>query len=256
MLDERLPLILLYATRVNRKFLRRPASVVFSMVQPLAWLVLIGWVLDRSGFEVSGVRYLSFFLPTAVALTLGYASFQGGIGTALEIEGGFARRLCHLGASPLQVLLGRWISDTSKAITQVFILLVVGDLLGASVIWQPYHLGVTLLVVLSFLIMGLAISNALAVGSGNSETTFALATVAIPITLLVSGAFVDRSDLPQPIRGLSYINPVSYALSALRGALGGDLEGPATVAGILLVVGTALLVLVSRSPALTLQPKK
>lgn len=239
-LDDRLPLTLLYARRINRKFLRRPASVVFSMMQPLTWLVLIGWVLDRSGLTVSGVPYLTWFVSTAVALTIGYASFQGGIGTAREIEGGFARRLVLLGADPLHLVLGRCLSDVAKGVLQSALLVALGAALGAELTDRLLGWLVFFCVVVGSMLAGLGTANMIAAAVRHSETTVAIAVVVIPVGLLVSDAYVPLDDLPAVVRIGAAMNPVAYALRALRDAsTGSPLAQPAMTALALAAIGMA-----------------
>ena len=246
-IDERLPLVLLYALRVNRKFLRRPASVVFSVLQPITWLVLIGWVLDQSGATVHGVRYLTWFLPTAVALTIGYSAFQGGIGTALELEAGFDRRLVLMGARGIEMMAGRWLSDIAKGVVQATVLVVLGALLGADLTTDPRAWLVFAWVVVAAMVAGLALSNAIAITVRHSETTFAVAVVVVPVGLLLSDAFVPRADLPEAIRVGALVNPMAHGLGALReAATAGALLGPGLTGVALAALGGVGLALVGR----------
>lgn len=230
--DERLPLVLLLARRVNRKFVRRPASVVFSLLQPLTWLVLIGWVIDRSGtvqFDQAG-SFISFFLPTAITLTICYVAFQGGIGTVLELESGFGRRLVARGVNHRTLLVGRWLSDIMKGVVQVTLIVVVGALLGAEFQYEASTIALLLALTVSGIVVGLVVANYVALLVGDSETTFAISVVLIPIGLLLSGAFVPAETLPAVVRWASVVNPVAHLLSGLRAALNGSLLHPAGVA--------------------------
>lgn len=231
---------------MNRKFGRRPASVLFSLLQPVVWLVLIGAVLDRAGLRVDDTRFMTFFLPTAIVTAIAYAALQGGIGAALDLESGVPQRLVLCGARPFDVMLGRWLSDASKALSQVALLLALGAGLGAGFARTPSALALLAAVVVALTMVGLGAFNLLALAAGDGETTFLGGLVVMPFVLMVSEAFVPARMLPRSLAVLAAVNPASYGLAAIRGAMAGAVVGPALTATALGAAGVAMLALLAR----------
>lgn len=244
-------LLFLSFGRVTRKFVRRPAAIAFSLAQPIVWMLLIGYVLDDAGLEAPTGRYLSFFLPTAVAMTIAYAGFQGGVGTALEIEGGFGLRLALLGADPRTVLLGRWLSDAAKAAVQVALLVAMGMGLGARLQLEVAGLLTALLACAGLMALWLAVSNWIAVRTSDSELTLGASLVLVPTGLLLSEALVPAERLPETVRLLASLNPAAWGLAALRSGFDGSPDAGSVVAGCaLLLVGSGGLLATARAPQL------
>src|SRR3982751_1176825 len=124
------------AARTLRNILRRPPFLAPLVLMPTLFLAINTGGLHRStdlpGFpHVDG--FLDFQLAGAMTQSLLLGGVMQGIGTALEIEGGFFDRLVASPIPRVAIVFGRILAGTAIAAGQVIWFLLLGLLFGADV---------------------------------------------------------------------------------------------------------------------------
>ncbi|MFI0820745.1 ABC transporter permease [Streptomyces sp. NPDC021098] len=201
--------------------------VVFSLLQPVIMLLLFSQVFGSMADPADlphGVRYIDYVVP-ALLITTGIASAQAaGVGLVGDMNNGMVARFRVLPTRLSLVLVARSLADLFRVATQLCVLLVVayvvldfhpaGGLPGTAA-----ALILTLFVIWS-LIWGFI---ALAAWLRGVELIASIAAlVMFPLTF-VSSAFVPLSALPEWLRWVAHLNPVTYAVEGSRRlALGWD----------------------------------
>lgn len=241
------------ARRTLRGALRRPQFLAPLVLMPTLFLAINTGGLQRStdlpGFPaVDG--FLDFQLAGAMTQSLLLGGVMQGIGTALEIEGGFFDRLVASPIPRVAIVLGRILAGTVIAAVQVAWFLILGLVFGVTI-----HGGVpgALLVLLIGAVAGTgfaALGVVLALRARNASTVQGIFPLVF-VVLFVSSAFFPLALLQAPADWVAEYNPLSYVADGMRDPIIGSisaepvLEGLAAAAG-LVAVFVALAVLALR----------
>jgi ABC-2 type transport system permease protein len=212
--------------RHTRHLLRSPLSIAFALVQPIVWLALYGQLFSRvtelSAFH--GTSYISFLTPGIIAMSALFSSGWVGIGITRDLDNGVLERLL---ASPVRrsaILVGRLANLALTIVTQSVILLLLGVLLGARYSKSAYWSWTLVLadsILLSACIGGLSLALA-AVTRKEEAVIGGVNFLLLPLAFL-SPVLIEPALMPNWMRLLSKLNPVTWAVDGCRVALQGHL---------------------------------
>jgi ABC-2 type transport system permease protein len=231
------------ALRTLRSLLRRPQFLAPLVLMPTLFLAINTGGLHRTtglpGFpRVDG--FLDFQLAGAMTQSLLLGGVMQGIGTALEIEGGFFDRLVASPIPRVAIVLGRILAGTAIAAAQVVWFLALGAIFGVSFHGGPLGL---LLVVMTGAVAGTgfaALGVLIALRARNASTVQGIFPLVF-VVLFVSSAFFPRALLEAPADWFAEVNPLSYVADGMRDPIvsgisaGPVLEGLAAAAGLVAV---------------------
>src|SRR5260221_3851598 len=120
-------------TRYLRAFLRQPAYVAFTLVQPVIWLFLYGLLFKRvveiPGF--TGSSYIAFLTPGVVAMSALFSTGWSGMSYVIDMERGVMDRFL---VSPVRrgaLIGGELIYQSGMTLLQSLIILGLGLLAAA-----------------------------------------------------------------------------------------------------------------------------
>ncbi|KAA5830631.1 ABC transporter permease [Saccharopolyspora hirsuta] len=209
--------VFLLAQRSLRALLTDPRILVFSMLQPLIMLVLFGQVFGQVMAAPAGGNYINYLMPAILITTSLGAGIQSGIGLIADIRNGVVARLRALPVNPSSVLFGRSVADLARSAFQLVVLLVVAWLLFG---FAPAG---GIVGVLGSLLLALLVSwaltwvfLALASWVRKEEIMQNIGFLAMFPLIFVSSAFVPLDMLPDWLRPLAVVNPLTYAVNASR----------------------------------------
>jgi ABC-2 type transport system permease protein len=206
------------ARRTLMGAVRRPQFLAPLVIMPTLFLAVNTGGLTRTtdlpGFPAVG-GFLDFELAGAITQSLLLGGVMQGIGTALEIEGGFFDRLVAAPIPRVSIVLGRILAGSAIAAGQVLWFLALGLLFGARV-----HAGVpgVLLVLVIGVLAGTgfaALGVVLALRARNASTVQGIFPIVFVI-LLVSSAWFPRELLQAPASWFADYNPLSYIAEGMR----------------------------------------
>jgi ABC-2 type transport system permease protein len=230
------------ATRTLRNVLRRPQFLAPLVLMPTLFLAINTGGLHRStdlpGFpHVDG--FLDFQLAGAITQSLLLGGVMQGIGTALEIEGGFFDRLVASPIPRVSIVLGRILAGTAIAAAQVVWFLVLGAIFGVS-----FHGGVLglLLVVMIGALAGTgfaALGVLIALRARNASTVQGIFPLVF-VVLFVSSAFFPRALLEAPADWFAEFNPLSYVADGMRDPIISGISATPVLEGLAAAVGLVL----------------
>ena len=205
--------------RYVRRLVREKYTLMFTLLQPLFWLVLFGSLFSvlGAGFAPEG-NYFDFVLPGIVVLNVLGAGLAAGIEVMFDKETGFLHRLLACPISRFSLITARLIYVVANSLLQVFILLLVASFLGATFPGGPGGIAVILLVsILLALAIG-SLSLVLAfVYKSHGEFFATIGFVNMPLFFL-SSALVPLASMPPWMRTLAEINPLTWAIDVARAA--------------------------------------
>jgi ABC-2 type transport system permease protein/oleandomycin transport system permease protein len=204
----------LMARRNLRHTFREPQLLVFSTIQPVIFVLLFRYVFG--GAISTGTAYVDYLMPGIFVQTTVFGSMLTGLGLAYDMDSGILDRFKSLPMSRSAVLVGRTLTDMLRNLFVVFLMLVVGLLVGFHIHGGIGGLlgGVGLILAFGFAfswisaLLGIAIRNPEAVQSAGFIWVF-------PLTF-VSSAFVRVQTMPTWLQGFANLNPFTITVNAAR----------------------------------------
>ncbi|MGA3059397.1 MAG: ABC transporter permease [Candidatus Bathyarchaeia archaeon] len=204
--------------RAMKKFLRTPISMVFSLLQPIIFLVLLTQVFNKfgslPGFPAGG--YLEFAVAGILFFNLLNSTMQAGISMVDDINSGYLSKILVTPVSRSAILLGRLLSDAVRMLIQSAIILVIAYLLGATFATGVFGILLVFLTVVFFGVAWSGIYLAVGLATKSSEATTTIGVVMLFPLLFISIALVPFKFLPRWAQTVSSFNPVSYGVNVIR----------------------------------------
>jgi ABC transporter DrrB family efflux protein len=232
---------LLIAKRNLLVWLRVPAYLVFTVIQPVMFVLLFVYVFGGAIPVSTPGGYVNFLIPGIIAQTAAFASFATAIGLAQELKKGVIDRLRSMPMARSAVLTGRLAADTVRMLVTILIIVGVGYAVGFRFLNGPGPAAgmVVLATAFGLAICTIAAFTGLAIGDEESVQAFGLIWL-FPLTF-VSSAFVPISTMPGWLQAFASHQPVTYVVDTMRAlALGGPIaenlwKSTAWLAGIFIV---------------------
>jgi ABC-2 type transport system permease protein len=204
--------------REVKRYLRSRPQIVGSLAQPLMYLLVLGFGLGPV-FQQSGQgSYLQFMAPGVVGMGILFTSIFSGVGLLWDRQFGFLKETLVAPVPRLHIMAGRTLGGATIAMIQGTLVLAVSLLAGfrpASVAAIPLAILFMALIALVFAALGTAIGSALKDMQGFQ---FIMNFLVMPIFFL-SGALYPLNNLPTLLAAATRLDPLSYGIDGLRGAL-------------------------------------
>jgi ABC-2 type transport system permease protein len=209
--------------RSLKKLYRNPILLMFSLLQPIIFLLLFTQLFKNlgglGGFPTS---YVAFATP-GILLQNGFtSSLQSGTSMVDELTSGFLSNMLVTPVNRSAILLGRLLSDATRVIMQSLIILVMAYFLGAVFVTGISGVVLALFTIAFFGLAWSGISLAIGLRTKRAETVTAIGFFMTFPLLFMSTALFPQKFLPAIFQTVSNFNPVSYNVNAIRDlALGG-----------------------------------
>ena len=221
-------------------WLRVPAYIVFTVIQPVIFTLMFRYVFGGA-IPIQGTSYVEFLIPGIVAQTAAFATFGTAIALAQELQKGVIDRLRSMPMARSAVLNGRLVADTTRMTVTILIVIGVGyavDFRFQNGAWLALCM-IVLAIVFGVAICCISAYTGLAIGDEESVQAFGLIWL-FPLTFL-SSAFVPTDTMPGWLQAFANNQPFTYVVNTMRAmALGGPIEANlwksiAWIAGIFIV---------------------
>jgi ABC transporter DrrB family efflux protein len=223
-------------------WMRVPAYIMFTVIQPVMFVLLFRYVFGGAIPVNTPGGYVNFLLPGIIGQTAAFATFGTAIALAQELQKGVIDRLKSMPMARSAVLAGRLVADTARMFLTIVIVIGVGYAVGFRF---QNGAGLAVAMVVLATVFGLAICciaafTGLAIGDEESVQAFGLVWL-FPLTFL-SSAFVPIATMPGWLQAFANNQPVTFVIDTMRAmALGhAPIEAPllksiAWLAGIFIV---------------------
>ena len=197
-------------------WMRVPAYLVFTVIQPVIFVVLFRYVFGGAiPVHVPG-GYVNFLMPGIIAQTAAFATFGTAIALAQELQKGVIDRLRSMPMARSAVLTGRLTADAARMLLVILIVVGVGYAVGFRFLngFGPAVAMIALATVFGLAISTIAAFTGLAIGDEESVQAFGLIWL-FPVVFL-SSAFVPIQTMPGVLQGFANNQPVTYVIDAMR----------------------------------------
>ncbi len=208
---------------------RAPAQLYFSLIQPLIWFLLFGQVFSRltTGFGASSGgqnsitaqfgtdNYSAFFLPAIIIQMMVFGSANSALGIINDDQTGYLNKLRVAPINRLAILAGNLLADLTRMLLQVLVLLIVGILFGVRLEHPELVLVIFIVSALFGLMMG-GLGLYIGLTTRSTQATFLVINFFTLPLIFTSSAQLPTSLLPDWLQTVSQLNPVTYAINALR----------------------------------------
>lgn len=200
-----------YMQRDLLRWSRTKLNVVSTLALPMAWLVFVGLTLPLD----FGGNYLDFITPSILVLTMLSAGLSGGISLMFDKTLGYLNKFLAMPAPRETILLGKIGFISARGLLQATIILVFSVIIGATVHSPLYYLW-TYVVLLLFGVLMAAFGTTVALFLKEHDTYAAIqAIISMPL-FFTSTALMPREEMPNWLATIALVNPVSYAIDAIR----------------------------------------
>ena len=210
--------VLALARRWQIELLRERLNLFFSATQPAIWLIFFGAGVERAiDTSVIGTDdYISFMLAGIIAFTVVGNGVSGAMPLLWDKETGYLDRLMSMPIARSSVIVSRFLFQVIQQTIQILLVVAVALILGVRI--EAGALGiVVILVAAALLTMSVtAAFSALAYAVPQHGTFFAIVGfISLPL-LFMSNAFVPLDAMPAWMRLVATVNPLTYAIEAMR----------------------------------------
>jgi ABC-2 type transport system permease protein len=204
--------------RELKRYLRSRVQIFVSLAQPAFFLFAFGFGFGPV-FEKAGQgSYLQFMAPGIVGAGVVLSSVFSGIAMLWDRQFGFLKETLVAPVPRLHVMIGRTLGGATVGMIQGVLVLLVCIILG----FRPQH-WISLLSALSFLAMVAISFAALGMTMGSMiqdmQGFHVISNLIVLPMFFLSGALYPLSQLPKVLTVITCINPLSYGVDGLRGAL-------------------------------------
>jgi len=227
--------------REMKWFVRGKSRLISSLIQPFLWLAIMGVGMSAAFPMQGGASYLQFIVPGVIGMTLIFSSMMSGVSVLWDKQFGFMKEILVAPVSRTHVMLGKALGGMTVSMLQGTLLLLAAGLLVG--VWPPsiiafiQVLAFMALISLGFVSAGLAFASKI-------EDPIAFPVVMnfiiMPLFFL-SGAFFPISTAPDWMRAIAHVNPLTYGVDGIRGAISGTSNLPILTANLPILIDFGIL---------------
>jgi ABC-2 type transport system permease protein len=222
--------------REMKRFMRAKSRIVGALAMPLFFLVFLGLGFNRMAVPgmTKDLNYIHFLVPGIIGMGLLFSSTFGGLSVLWDREFGFLKEIMVAPVSRLSIVIGRIAGGTTTGLIQGVMILGISFILGFKIISPAsFFLSLLMMVLIAttFLGLGLIFASKLKDMQGFSVI---MNFVIFPLFFL-SGALYPLENFPIWIRYLSYFDPLTFGVDALRGLLLGVSTYPVVMNFVLMI---------------------
>ncbi len=201
-----------FVKRDFKRWTRAPVNMFSTLVMPIAWLLFVGLVLPvRSDYD----NYLDFVTPGILVLTMMNAGLSAGSSVMFDKTLGYLNKFLALPVPRESILFGKILFFTVRGILQATVILIVALLIGATVQDPVYYLvmyGVLFLFGLTISSIGATVSLYMP----DFDTFSAFSSMITMPLYFASTSLVSYDDMPRILQVIATVNPLTYAIDAIR----------------------------------------
>ena len=204
--------------RQLKRYIRSKSRIIGSLGQPILFLVALGFGFGPIYAKAGGGNYLQFLAPGIICMSILFSAIFAGIEVIWDKQFGFLKETLVAPVSRTKIMIGRTLGGATVATIQGLIVFLITLAIG----FRPVSIAMTFLAfVIMFLIAMLftALGTAIASRLEDMQGFQLISNFLVMPIFFLSGALFPLDNLPKAIEFIVRIDPLSYGVDALRGAL-------------------------------------
>jgi ABC-2 type transport system permease protein len=240
-----------------RKIRRDYTDLLIRAIQPVLWLTIFGTAFSHVSQSSipslvnavggsSSISYLAYITPGILAQSVLFISIFTGISMIWERDLGQLDRLLCSPVPRTAIVLGKSFTGGIRGLVQAAIVFVVAIVMEININFNPLYLAGVAAIVFTFGIGFSSLSIAISTMIKSRERIFGLVQLLTMPLFFASNALYPIQLMPHWLQIISLINPMSYAVDALRilmitgnfGRLLNDIEGLAISTMMFIILAT------------------
>lgn len=208
--------------REMKRFLRAKSRIIGALAMPLFFLAFLGMGFRRMSVPglTADVSYIRFLVPGIIGMSILFSSTFAGLSVLWDREFGFLKEIMVAPVNRVSIVLGRIAGGATTTLIQAVLILCISFLAGFKVSSASSLLLAVLFMILTavtFLGLGLIFASKMKDMQGFS---IVMNFVIFPLFFL-SGALYPLENFPRWLRAVARLDPLTYGVDGLRGALVG-----------------------------------
>jgi len=227
------------------KWIRNPATIVISLIQPLVWILIFGSSFNpfqlappelqgtlqsylSSIFEGSP-NYVTFLAPGIMSLTIFFSSMFGSMSLIQDRRFGYLNRLLVSPVSRFSILISKALASTIRGTVQAIIILLASIPVGL----RMGDVGITdiALILASCIMLGIGFSLLyiiLTIRARDWQTGSLINNLLSMPLFFTSSSLLPTRLFPAWIKPIADINPLTFASDSMRSLIIGGQPSPLT----------------------------
>jgi ABC-2 type transport system permease protein len=204
--------------RQLKRYIRSKSRIIGSLGQPLLFLVALGFGFGPIYQKAGGGNYIDFLAPGVISMGILFTAIFSGMEIIWDRQFGFLKETLVAPVSRLEIMMGRTFGGATVATIQGVAVFILTLLIG----FRPYNWGMMpvafafmFLIALLFTALGTAIASMIEDMQGFQ---LIMSFLVMPLFFL-SGSLFPLEGLSRPLKIAASIDPLSYGVDGLRGAL-------------------------------------
>lgn len=210
--------VYLFFRRDIVKWFRIRITVISTLVMPAAWLIFVGLALPVRFTD----NYVDFITPGILVMTVFNASMIGGTLIIYDKILGTLNKFYALPVPRESILFGRIIFIACRGLIQATVILLVSILIGATVLSIPQY-AVLYFILCLFGILFSGVATTIGMLTGDLDSYGAVNSMISMPLFFASSALMPYDVMPSWLSPIAHLNPLSYAIDAIRAAMGGTI---------------------------------
>ena len=206
--------------RQLKRFVRKKASLIGALGQPIIFLFAFGFGLSPIFARAGAENYIQFLAPGIIAMTVLFSSIFTGVEIIWDKQFGFLKETFVAPVSRFEIFIGKTLGGATVAIIQGILVFLITFIAG----FRPHNL---LMLPLAFLFLVLiailfsAVGTAIAARLDDMQGFPLIINFVIQPLFYLSGALFPIMGLPKAMEYITRVNPLSYGVDGLRYSLAG-----------------------------------
>jgi ABC-2 type transport system permease protein len=204
--------------RQVKRYVRSRSRIIGAVGQPLLFLLALGYGIGSIYKRAGGGNYIEFLVPGIIAQTILFGAIFWGINVIWDKMFGFLKETLVAPVPRLRILTGSALGGATTTVAQAALVFFISLALG----FRPYNwalVPLALAVVILFTFALTCFGAGLAAIVSDFQGFQAINQFIIFPLYFLSSALFPIDGAPKVLRVIASVNPVSYAVDALRALL-------------------------------------
>jgi ABC-2 type transport system permease protein len=205
------------------RFVQDRTRIVSAMVQPVLFLFVLGTGLSSlTEGGMGGVDLRTFMFPGILATSTLFTAMFSAVSIVWDREFGFLREMLVAPVRRSSIMIGKTLGGATVATLQAGLVMVLAPLVDVSL--TPGLVVVLILLVFLLAFTLTAFGLVIAARIQQMQTVMSIMQMLLLPLSFLSGALYPISNLPDWLHVLVRLNPITYAVNAVRTAVFDNLD--------------------------------